>query len=699
MQKYKLFTVTVAVCVCFTGVAQQENVGWDYNGGPQADHYSPLTAITPSNVSQLRQTWKFDMETGGLESQPIVVGRTLYALTPTQRLVALDAANGTLKWAFDPQLPGGQPMRGLTSWTDGKVLRLVFSDQNHVFLIDSETGKPVPGFGKEGSIDTNENLRGKPENNAFFLTSPAVVYKDLIIVGGGRVAETSPASPGDARAYDVHSGKLVWTFHTIPHPGDPGADTWPKDAYLTQGGSNSWGGTSVDVVRGIVFINTGSPADDFYGANRLGNNRLASSTIAIDANTGKRIWDFQLVHHDLWDSDSESPPVLTTITRNGKKQEVAIATNKQSYIYTFDRLTGRPIYPIDEKPFPPSTVPGEQASPTQPIPVLPKPMSRKTLTVDDLSDRTPEVNAKLREIFAKANGGGGAYVPLAVGKDTFVLPGFVGGNAWGGMAVDHHGILYANVSNPAFLTSLVDYASVKSGGVGEGTYSAQCAVCHGINRQGDPPEFPALVDIGKRLTKDQITAVIRNGRSRMPAFSNMPQSSFDNLVSFLTTGSDVPGSEPAGPAAKLGPSGRGIGNGIGTTKYVFAGYIGFAAPDGGPALKNPSGLIHAIDMNTGQYLWTIEQQTGGGPTITESGILFISGGGKLNAFDAKTGKLIWAGALPSAGLTPITYMIDGKQYVAVETGGGGGRGRGGAPAGNAGVPVAGGAVIAFALPN
>lgn len=685
----------VVVCLWAVGQAQEANVGWQYNGGPQADHYSPLTQITPANVNQLKQEWTFDMEGGGVESQPIVVGNTLYAVTATHRLVALNATNGSLKWAFDANAPGGQPIRGLASWTDGKSQRLVYSNQNFVYLVDAETGKPVPGFGNGGHIDMNENLRGKAENNAFYLTSPAVVYKDLIIVGGGRVAETAPASPGHARAYDVRTGKLVWTFHTIPYPNEPGAETWPKDAYLTQGGANAWGGTSVDIARGIVFINTGSAADDFYGANRIGSNRFANSTIALDANTGKRLWDFQQVHHDLWDSDSETPPVLTSITRNGVKLDVAIATNKQAYVYTFDRVTGKPIYPIEEKSFPPSTVPGEQAWPTQPIPTLPRPLSRKTVTVDDLSDRTPEINAQLRETFAKLNGAGGTYVPLALGKDTLVIPGYTGGNAWGGMAADHHGILYANASNGTGMSSMLDYASIGGGGVGQGTYAAQCAVCHGTDMKGDEPEYPSLVDIGKRLKAEQIKTLVHGGRGRMPGFAGMAQSNLDNLVSFLTTGADVPGTEPPAAPVKLGQSGNGVGRGIGTTKYVFSGYGRLTAPDGGPALKGPGQLLHAIDMNSGQYLWTIPANTSAGPTVTESGLLFISGGGKLTAYDTKSGKVLWEGALPSGGLTPITYSIDGRQYVAVEAGGG----RGGPPAAGPGNAPAGSAVVAFALPR
>jgi quinoprotein glucose dehydrogenase len=428
---------------------------WEYNGGAKADHYSPLTQITPANVATLREAWRFPMEAGGLQSQPMMIGRTLYVLTTRRQLAALDAATGQQKWLFDPQLPGLQPIRGLSHWRDGDRLRIVFGTQNFLYLIDAETGQPVPGFGANGRIDVRENLRGAAEDNAIYLTSPVMVYKDLLIVNG-RLAENTPASPGDVRAFDARSGKLVWTFHTIPHPGEPGAETWPKDAHLTQGGANAWSGASIDAERGIVFVNTGSAADDFYGAGRPGDNRFANSTIALDANTGKRIWDFQQVHHDIWDSDSTSPPILMTVTRDGRQIDAAVATNKQSYIYVFERATGRPLFPIVETPFPASEVPGEILSKTQPIPQLPKPLSRIRIKESDLTNATPELNAAARAAYARIYGAGEPFVPLALNQDTLVIPGFGGGNEWGGMAADRSGNIYAMVANSASLTRLQD---------------------------------------------------------------------------------------------------------------------------------------------------------------------------------------------------------------------------------------------------
>ena len=670
-----------------TAVSLPANVGWEYNAGPASDHFSSLDQITKTNVSQLKQVWNFPIEVGGLESQPIVVGRTLFAITPGRRLVALDAVTGEQKWIFDPQVPGGQPIRGLASWTDGKTTRLVFSNQNLIFLLDPATGKPDPKFGKGGQINLQEHLRGKAEDNVFYVTSPAILYKNLIIVGGGRVAETLPASPSPARAYDVRTGKLVWTFHTIPRPGEVGAETWPKDAWLTQGGANAWAGTTVDVKNGLVLINTGSPSEDFYATNRLGSNRFASSTIALDANTGKRVWDFQLVHHDLWDSDSMSPPLLMAVTKNGRKAEIVVSTNKQSHIYAFDRLSGKPLFPIKETAFPPSTVPGEQAWPTQPIPTLPRPLSRTSITEDDLTDRTPAAAERAKKIFASMAGGGGHYVPPSLDKDTLVAPGFSGGNGLGGMAADRKGWLYASSANGSSISGLVEYAKLRAAGIGENAYLGQCSSCHGRDRSGNPPEFPALTNVSDRLSLEEIADVIKRGRGRMPAFANMPPLTLDNVVSFLRTGSDVPGTEPP-PVHKPG-----VGEGTGTTKYVFTGYRSFVDTDGQSLLKGPLATLNAINMNTGQYIWTVPFTMGGGPLVTQSGLLLITSGSKLQAYDSATGKVLWETPLPGFGTTPITYRIDGKQYVAIATGSA--RGRNAAAAG----PPKPGAYVAFALPD
>lgn len=329
------FAALMGTLALGVGSVAAQSVDWHYNGGPSGDHFTPLKQITADNVGQLKPAWKFDFEPGGLQAQPLMIGRLLYGATPSGKLVALDAATGVLKWTFDPAIPGGQPIRGLVSHGTGPNMRLLFGTQNYLYALDGQTGKPIMSFGRNGRIDINENLRGPAEKNGMFLTSPGSVYKDLYIASG-RVSESTPASPGDIRAFDVHTGKIRWTFHTIPHPGEVGAETWPKDAHLTQGGANAWTGSVVDMKRGIVFLATGSAADDFYGAARHGSNRFASSLIALNANTGKRIWDFQAVHHDIWDMDFSAPPVLLTVVQNGRKIDAVAASNKLSYVYAFE---------------------------------------------------------------------------------------------------------------------------------------------------------------------------------------------------------------------------------------------------------------------------------------------------------------------------------------------------------------------------
>ena len=606
--------------------AQAANTDWLYHGGSAVDRYSPLTQITPANVTGLKEVWRFPMPPGGLETQPLKVGNTVYVVTTERKVAALNAATGQPRWTFDPASAnlvtltvGPQPVRGLTTWSDGGKLRIVFGRDNYLFLIDAETGTLVPSFGQGGKIDVRENLRGRAEDNGIYLTSPVMVYQDLLIVNG-RNAENTKASPGDVRAFDARTGRLVWTFHTIPHPGEEGAETWPKDAHLTQGAANAWSGSSIDQERGIVFVNTGSPADDFVGIHRPGDNRFANSTIALDAKTGKRIWDFQQVHHDLWDSDSTSPPLLTTITQSGRKIPVAVAWNKAAYVYVFDRYTGKPIFPIVETPVPPSNVPGEIASKAQPIPTLPKPISRKTITVDDLTKVSPEKNAEARALLAGMYGNSATqpFVPLGLNQNTLVLPGFAG--AWGGMAADRDGVIYLTALNTAGMSRIVD------------------------NRQ-------------RRV---ELTA---------------------------------PGARPAGQ------------NGIAMLDWNFTGYGSFVLSDGTTALdaEKAGPVMHAIDLNTGQYRWTVPlpgRNQGSGPLITASGLLFISAGNRIQAHSTRDGSKLWETQLPGVtGNGAGTYMQDGKQYVVIATGGGGGRAAAAAAA--AGPPAANGptpAYVAYALP-
>ena len=514
--------------------AAQSTTGWTaYNGGVNGDHYSHLTQINRSNVHKLQLAWTFDTgEKGGIETNPLIVGRTLYAYTPTQKVVALDATTGKLKWKFDSGVLSSQPARGFAYWTDGKQALLFAGEMNFLYCLDAQTGKPVPSFGENGRIDLRKGLRGDYKEQSIALTTPGVVYKDLIIVGG-RNPETHPAPPGDIRAFNVHTGKLVWTFHTIPHPGEPGYETWPKDAWKTAGAANNWAGMSLDAEHGIVYVPTGSAVMDFYGGDRVGNDLYADSLLALDANTGKRVWYFQGVHHDIWDRDFPAPPALFTVQRNGKRIDALAQTTKQGYLYVFNRLTGAPLFPIHEHPYPASTVPGEVTSPTQPAPDLPKPYAPQQLTEDMLANRTPEVHAWAVKAFHEFRNGG-QFLPLALDKQTVVFPGFDGGGEWGGPAVDPRtDILYVNSNQIAWTGGLVKAA--QGGSAGAQLFQNQCAMCHGVDRAGSPPEFPSLVDVLKRMPAAQVIHNIKSGNGRMPSFPNVTDAQIASLIDYLRT--------------------------------------------------------------------------------------------------------------------------------------------------------------------
>ena len=316
-----------------------------------------------------------------------------------------------------------------------KDKRILVGVMNFLYALDATTGKPIATFGKAGRIDLRGDLGRNPEKQSVALTSPGIVYKDVIIVGG-RNPETLPAAPGDIRAYDVRSGKLRWSFHTIPHPGEFGYETWPKDAWKYSGAANNWAGMAVDPKRGIVYVPTGSAAFDFYGANRVGDDLFANCLIALNAETGERIWHFQGVKHDLWDRDFPSPPTLVTVNRDGKEVDAVAQTTKQGFVYVFDRVSGKPLFPIEYRKYPPSTVPGEVAASEQPLPTKPAPFARQFLSEDMLTTRTPEAHQWALENFRKFRSEG-QFVPFSVGKDTVIFPGFDGGAEWGGSAVDH----------------------------------------------------------------------------------------------------------------------------------------------------------------------------------------------------------------------------------------------------------------------
>ena len=532
---YRNFAATAMMAATMCGVCAAQNAtGWAvYNGGLDGDHYSQLKQINRANVKQLTMAWSFDTgEKGGIQDNPLVIGRTLYAYTPTQKVLALDAATGKLKWKFDSRVGGSQPARGMTYWTDGKQGRIFAGIMNFLYCLDAETGKAVDSFGEGGRIDLRKDLRGNYEEQSVVLTTPGIIYKDTIIVGG-RNPETHPAPPGDVRAYDVRTGKLRWSFHTIPHPGEPGYETWPAEAWNTAGAANNWAGMALDADRGIVYAPTGSAVFDFYGGDRLGNDLYANTILALDANTGKRLWHFQGVHHDIWDRDFPSEPALFTLKRDGKTVEGLAQTTKQGYLYLFDRVTGQPLFPIHEVPYPTSTVPGEVTSPTQPKPDAPEPFARQRLTADMLTTRTPEAHAWAAKEFATFNSDG-QFIPLAVGKQTVVIPGFDGGAEWGGPAIDPAtNVLYVNANDIAWTGGLVPAAH--GGSPGAVVYQNQCAMCHGPNRAGAPPDFPSLVGILSRLTAEKVTENVKKGNVRMPSFPNIDVARLTALIEYLRT--------------------------------------------------------------------------------------------------------------------------------------------------------------------
>jgi glucose dehydrogenase len=551
-----------AIALTITGAltlpaSDAQTVDWPaYNGGRDGDHYSKLTQINRENVARLAVAWTFDTgEKGGIQANPLVIGGTLYAYTPSQKVVALDPASGALKWKFDSGITGAQqPARGMSWWTDGKEKRLFAGVMNFLYCLDPETGRPITSFGENGRVDLRKGLREPYQEQSIALTSPGIVYKDMIIVGG-RNPETHPAPPGDIRAFDVHTGQIRWVFHTIPRPGEAGIETWPADAWKNAGAANNWAGMTLDEKRGIVFAPTGSAVMDFYGGDRLGDDLFANTLLALDANSGKRLWHFQGVHHDIWDRDFPSPPALFTLQRNGKTIEALAQTTKQGFLYLFDRATGKPLYPITERPYPASTVPGEVAAATQPLPEWPEPFARQRLTGDMLTTRTPEAHAWAVKEFANIRSGG-QFLPFALEEQTVVFPGFDGGGEWGGPAIDPvHNVLFVNANEMVWLGGLTPVG--QAGSPGEQVYRQQCAVCHGLDRSGAPPAFPSLIDVNKRQTEAKIAQTVRQGVGRMPSFPNLNDQRMTDLLEFLRTPAKADNKEMASDAQQPSPKAHG----------------------------------------------------------------------------------------------------------------------------------------------
>lgn len=686
----------------------------EYLGDAGRSHYSELRQIHRRNVHRLQVAWVY--RTGDaqrdppsqIQCNPLIVDGVLYGISPGLKLFALDAATGRELWRFDPVqagllASGSGIQRGVVFWREGTDARVFYMAGPYLVAVDARTGRLIPGFGREGRVDLRDDL-GRDVRNLYVVgTSPPALFEDLLIVGM-RVGEgPEPAAPGHIRAYDVRTGRLVWRFHTIPMPGEPGYETWPPDAWRHVGGANCWAGMAVDTRRGIVFVPTGSATYDFWGGDRVGQNLYANCLLALDARTGRRLWHFQFVHHDLWDRDLPAPPTLCTVRRYGRRVDAVAQVTKSGHVFVFDRGRGEPLFPVEERPVPPSDLPGESTWPTQPFPLRPAPFARQLFTYTEITDRTPAARRAVLDRFAKLR----PHVPFQPPsrEGTIILPGFDGGAEWGGAAVDPEGVLYVNANEMPWVLTMVEVPSSGTADQpdGPGLYVQICAACHGMDRQGRTAHgqsVPSLVDIGRKLDRAAFLQLLETGRGGMPSFGFLSPAQKGALADHLLGG---PGSgSPAHPDPREGRT----ANPLGRVPFVSTGYHRWLDPEGYPAIRPPWGTLTAIDLNTGEFRWQVTlgeypeltaqgwPPTGtenyGGPLVTAGDLLFIAAtrDEMFRAFDRRTGALLWQTRLPAGGYaTPATYEVQGRQFVVIACGGG----KMGTPAGDA--------YVAFALPE
>ncbi len=670
-----------------------DSTDWpSYLGDNERSHYSRLKQINAKNVSQLKVAWTY--QSGGarpdgrsqIQCNPTIVGGVLYATSPELVLFALDAATGQELWRFNPLKGGGDHQalgvnRGVVYWEDGDEHRILYTTGSTLHAVNARDGKLISSFGDGGRVDIRQGLGRDADNLYVVATTPGIVFRDLLILGT-RVSEgPGPTAPGHIRAYDIRTGKIAWIFHTIPQPGEVGHETWPADAWKTIGGANSWAGMALDEQRGIVFVPTGSAAFDFWGGNRIGQNLFANCLLALDANTGKRLWHFQFVHHDIWDRDPPAPPNLLRVQHNGKSVDAVAQITKSGHVFVFNRETGEPLFPIEERAVPMSDLQGESAWPTQPIPLKPAPFARQIFSADQITDISPESHRIALEKFIKLRPHTPFMPPSREG--TIIFPGFDGGAEWGGAAVDPQGILYVNANEMPWILTMVENKSKADTTLSSGQqiYGQLCATCHGVNRSGDPARaFPSLEKIGEKLKKPDIVQLLNTGRGMMPSVAFLSTEQKEAVAGFLL--GETSAESISDPAARTNDV-------LISTPYTHTGYNRWLDTNGYPAVKPPWGTLNAIDLNTGEYVWRkplgefpeltargippTGTENYGGPVVTAGGIIFIAASKDemFRAFDQKTGRVLWQTKLPAAGYaTPSTYMINGQQFVVIACGGG-----------------------------
>jgi quinoprotein glucose dehydrogenase len=696
------------IALCVFGSCKKKTTGSNYSewrayaGSKEGNRYSSDDQITLSNVSELKVAWTYslnDKDTSNHsqnQCNPIEIDGVLYGTSPKLKLFALDAATGEQKWIFDPaSLDGtkkGDPMayykvcRGVVYWEDenGENKRIFYSAGSKTFAVDAGSGEPIKSFANGGFIDLTKDL--DRETKSFVSgTTPGVIYKDLLIMGA-RVDESEDAAPGHIRAYDVRTGKLRWIFHTIPHPGENGFETWPDStAWKRLGAANNWAGMALDEKRGIVYVPTGSIGGDFYGANRKGTDLYANCLLALDAATGKYLWHYQVVHHDLWDRDLPANPNLVTIKINGKTIDAVAQITKHGFIFMFDRNTGAPIFPIEEKPVPQNALPGEQPWPTQPIPTLPQPFARQHFGPEDVTNISPETHADMLEKDKKVKYNT-MFTPPSKDGD-WIFPGFDGGGEWGGAAVDPESkIMYISNSEMPWAQVMIDVPkntdSHTLSGMGRAVYNNYCIACHGPELKGNGTSYPSLVNIDKKYNEDQVSQIIANGRNMMPSFKQISTDDKKKLLTFLLK-------LPEKPSDKKMIAKEPVSDAKTQIPYTMDGYKRFLDKDGYPGVKPPWGTLDAVDLTSGKLMWKVPlgeyseltkkgipitgTELYGGPLVTKGGLIFVAAtkDEKIRAFDKHTGKQVWEAKLPAAGYaTPASYSVDGKQYVVIACGGG-----------------------------